>query len=139
MKYLLDTCVISELTKPVPNSDVISWLNSIDADKLFISVITIGEIQKGLSKLSDIKKKKKLTEWLNTLLDKYQDRLISIDLKVAEKWGFLLGNSEKKGVSISSIDGLLAATVYTHNLTLVTRNESDFIHVDIPVFNPWQT
>ena len=91
MKYLLDTCVISELVKPVPYIKVVDWLNETPSDALFLSVITIGEIRKGLMKLPDSKKKERLTGWLNTLLDEYNERIISIDLMVAENWGFLQG------------------------------------------------
>ncbi|MBW2651407.1 MAG: PIN domain-containing protein, partial [Deltaproteobacteria bacterium] len=87
MKYLLDTCVISELVKPSPNSMVLDWLNDIPSERLFLSVITIGEIRKGLTKLPNSKRKDRLTEWLNSLLEDYQDRIYSIDLAVAENWG----------------------------------------------------
>ena len=138
MKYLLDTCVISELVKPAPNRKVVDWLNEVSSKALFLSVITIGEIEKGLTKLPDSKKKERLTVWLNTLLNEYQERILSVDLMVAENWGVLQGNAEMAGTPMSSIDSLLAATTYTHNLTLVTRNESDFVPGITPIINPWK-
>ena len=138
MKYLLDTCVISELVKPAPNRKVIDWLNELPAKTLFLCAITIGEIKKGLTKLPDSGKKERLTLWLNTLLIEYKERIFSIDLTVCENWGVLQGNAEKAGTPMSSIDGLLAATTYTHNLTLATRNENDFTPSNIPIINPWK-
>ena len=138
MKYLLDTCVISELVKPTPNRKVVAWLNELPTEALFLCAITIGEIRKGLTKLPDSVKKERLTLWLNTLLIEYKERILSIDLAVCENWGVLQGNAEKAGTPMSSIDGLLAATTYTHNLTLATRNENDFTPSNIPIINPWK-
>jgi predicted nucleic acid-binding protein len=138
VKYLLDTCVISELVKPAPNRKVVDWLNEVSSKALFLSVITIGEIKKGLTKLPNSKKKERLTVWLNTLLNEYQERILPVDLMVAENWGVLQGNAEMAGTPMSSIDSLLAATTYTHNLTLVTRNESDFVPGITPIINPWK-
>lgn len=137
MKYLLDTCVISELVKPTPNRTVVDWLNELPSEALFLCAITIGEVRKGLTKLPDSGKKERLTLWLNTLLTEYQERILSIDLVVCENWGVLQGNAEKAGMTMPTIDSLIAATAYTHNLTLATRNESDFIPANIPIINPW--
>ncbi len=90
-------------------------------------VITIGEVRKGLTKLPNSNKKERLAVWLNTLLEEYKERILPIDLMVCENWGVLQGNAEKAGTPMSSIDSLIAATTYTHNLTLSTRNEEDFI------------
>lgn len=138
MKYLLDTCVISELVMPTPNRKVVDWLNELPSEVLFLCAITIGEVRKGLTKLPDFIKKERLTLWLNTLLEEYKERIRSIDLMVCENWGVLQGNAEKAGTPMSSIDGLIAAITYTHNLTLVTRNESDFYPSNIPIINPWK-
>ena len=138
MKYLLDTCVISELVKTSPNPIVLDWLNNTPSEGLFLSVITIGEIRKGLTKLPDSKRKNKLTEWLNTLLEDYQDRIYSIDLAVAENWGVMQGKAEKSGMPMSSMDSLIAAIAYTHNLVLVTRNTNDFKATNLPINNPWK-
>ncbi len=139
MNYLLDTCVISELVKVSPNSSVIAWLHDTPTERLYLSVITVGEIRKGLTKLHDSKRKDLLTNWLNLLLKDYQHRIFSIDLTVAENWGVIQGNAEKKGITMPSIDGLIAAIAYTHNLVLVTRNVSDFEASGLPIKNPWKT
>jgi len=138
VKYLIDTCVISELVKPVPNTRITKWLQSAPSDVLFLSVLTIGEIRKGLVKLPDSKKKEKLSLWLDTLLKDYNQRIIPIDLTVSENWGIIQGNAEKAGTPMSTIDGLIAATASTHNLILVTRNESDFAPGQISLINPWE-
>lgn len=137
MNYLLDTCVISELVKQIPDTNVVEWLNNTPAERLYLSVITIGEIRKGLTKLQDSKRKDILTNWLNTLLEDYQNRIYPVTLTVAENWGIILGNAEKKGKPMASIDSLIAAIAYTHNLIIVTRNESDFEPSNLPIQNPW--
>ena len=137
MNYLLDTCVISELVKPSPNEKVIDWIKDTPNERLFLSVITIGEIRKGLTKLPESKRKASLTDWLNTLLEDYQSRIYTIDLTVAENWGNLQGAAEAAGNPLASVDSLIAAVAYTNNLVLVTRNESDFKASNIPIFHPW--
>lgn len=137
MNYLLDTCVISELVKPVPDPRVISWMNRVSSDSLYICVITVGELRKGIVKLPESRKKTELIVWLTTLLEDYQDRVYPIDLPVAENWGIILANAEKSGTPMSSLDSLIAAVAYTNNLTLVTRNERDFEPSGIPIANPW--
>ena len=138
MKYLLDTCVISELVKPTPNRKVVDWINELPSEALFLCVITIGEVRKGLTKLPDSRKKERLTLWLNTLLIEYSERIFFIDLMVCENWGVIQGNAEKAGTPMSTIDSLIAATAYTHNLTIVSRNENDFTLSNIPIINPWK-
>jgi len=139
VKYLLDTCVISELVKPSPDPMVLDWLHDIPSERLFLSVITIGEIRKGLTRLPDSKRKDRLTEWLNSLLEDYQDRIYSIDLAVAENWGVMQSKAETSGMPMSSMDSLIAAIAYTHNLILVTRNVIDFKATNLPVNNPWES
>lgn len=138
MNYLLDTCVISELVKNSPDKNVLDWLKNTPAERLYLSVITIGEIRKGLLKLPDSKRKDLLTNWLNSLLEDYQNRILTIDLTVAENWGSIQGKAEKEGNSMPSIDSLIAAIAYTYNLVLVTRNVSDFKTCGIPIKNPWK-
>lgn len=137
MKYLLDTCAISELTKLNANSGVIEWLENTNSEDLYLSVINIGEIKKGINKLPASKKKQDLLFWLETLLEDYQNRILTVDLSVMENWSLIVANAEKKGQPIASLDGIIAAIAYTHHLTLVTRNERDFYACNIPVINPW--
>ena len=137
MNYLLDTCVISELVKPFPNKNVIEWLNNTPNERLFLSVITIGEIRKGLTKLPNSNRKDSLSNWLNTLREDYQSRIYPISLTIAENWGIIQANAEQNGSPMASIDSLIAAVAYTHNLILVTRNVSDFKASKQPIQNPW--
>jgi predicted nucleic acid-binding protein len=137
VNYLLDTCVISELVKKSPDKNVLNWLKSTPSENLYLSVITVGEIRKGLSKLPESGRKDSLTKWLNALIEDYKNRILTIDLTVAENWGNLQGKAEKEGNPMPVIDGLIAAIAYTHNLVLVTRNVSDFEPGGIPVKNPW--
>lgn len=138
MKYLVDTCVISEIVKPCPSKLLLEWLAETPSDRLYLSVLTIGEIRKGISKLPSSRKKARLSEWLNTLIEDYKDRILPVDLTVSENWGEMQSSAEKNGLPLPSIDSLIASIAKTHNLVLVTRNESDFQGCNIPLFNPWK-
>ena len=138
MNYLLDTCVMSELVKATPDENVINWINNTPDERLFLSVITIGEIRKGLTKLPDSKKKYRLTNWLNTLLENYEARIYPVDLAVAESWGTIQGKAENNGTPVASVDSLIAAVAQTHNLIIVTRNEKDFAATNVTIVNPWK-
>lgn len=137
MNYLLDTCVISELVRPIPDRNVVEWINNTPNERLFLCVITIGEIRKGLTKLPNSRRKNSLANWLNTLIEDYQDRIYSINLTIAENWGIIQAKAEQGGSPMASIDSLIAAVAYTHNLILVTRNVSDFKASEQPIQNPW--
>ena len=138
MKYLLDTCVISELVKPVPNDNVITWLSNIDESKLYISVLTFGEIEKCIEKLADGSKKKKFKLWLeDDLKQRFEGRIILIDLKVALKWGQVQAMSEQAGKALPAIDGLIAVSAIANNCIVVTRNTTDMEQSSAELFNPW--
>jgi predicted nucleic acid-binding protein len=138
LNYLLDTCVISELVRPTPDENVVNWLNQTPDERLFLSVIAIGELRKGITRLPDSNKKNRLTNWLNTLLDNYESRILPINLTVAETWGNIQAHAETNGTPLASIDSLIAAVALTHNLIIVTRNESDFAASNAPLLNPWK-
>jgi len=137
LSYLLDTCVISEIVKPSPNTNVVDWLSHTPSESLYLSVITIGEVRKGLTKLPDSKRKELLANWLDSLLRDYHNRIYPISLTVSENWGMIQGIAEKKGTPLASIDSLIAATAYTYNLVLITRNVRDFEATNLPIRNPW--
>ena len=123
MNYLLDTCVISELVKPKANPKVIEWIRNRHEQNLFLSSLTIGEIKKGVSKLSESKKKRNLMYWLeNDLLERFNQRILAIDVSVAMAWGDMHSACEKKRIQIPVTDGLIASTAMVHGMTLVTRN-----------------
>jgi toxin FitB len=138
MKYLLDTCVISEMVAKRPNSRVIAWIDSIDPETAFLSVITLGEIRKGIEKLPNSDRKAALREWLRDELPiMFSGRILSVDLKVALRWGEMAGGLESHGKRMAAIDSLIAATALYHHCRLVTRNEDDFKYADVPLLNPW--
>src|SRR5438477_8456824 len=121
MSYLLDTNVISELVKLKPEKSVVDWINTIDSSTFFISVITLGEIRKGINGIVNERRKDEIINWLEKDLPAYfEERILIIDVKVADTWGKL--QSENKAHTLPAIDGLIAATALTHNLRLVTRN-----------------
>ena len=139
MNYLLDTCVISELTKKNPNPNVIQWVAKAEESRLFISVLTIGEIYKGIAKLPKSKKKEKLYEWVKyDLKERFSERILDFDLQSAAIWGKVQAQSELSGKAMPAIDGLIAATGIAYNLTVVTRNTTDMEVSEVALFNPWE-
>ncbi|MDD2922855.1 MAG: type II toxin-antitoxin system VapC family toxin [Anaerolineales bacterium] len=139
MKYLLDTCVISELVTKHPNPQVVDFVDALDSDDVYLSVITIGEIVKGVEKLPKSKRKQELHSWLKEdLLVRFDGRIIPLDTEVLMQWGVLVGRLESTGVTLPAIDSLIAATTLTHKLTLVTRNVDDFSGTGIEIVNPWE-
>jgi len=138
VSYLLDTCVISELVKPKPNRHVVTWIRSYPEEEVYLSAITIGEIQKGISKLTESKKKGRLQHWLdNDLMARFDRRIIGIDQGVARRWGMLLAGMERTGRPIPVIDGLIAASALVYNMVVVTRNTVDMEESGVTIHNPW--
>lgn len=138
MNYLLDTCLLSELRKPIPDGGVITWLSDIEENRLFISVLTLGEIQKGITKLADGRRKHAFQHWLEReLIQRFAGRILPIDTDAALEWGLLSAIADRNGKPAPVIDGLLAVTALCHNLTLVTRNDKDFAAYPVKLLNPW--
>lgn len=138
MTFLLDTCVISELVKPRPNEYVVRWADSVDERKLFLSVLTVGELEKGITKLQESPRKASLQEWLeHDLAERFAGRILPVDAAVAVAWGRIQGEAERMGAKLPVIDSLLTATAEIHRLTLATRNIADFDRCGATVFNPW--
>ena len=138
MNYLLDTCVISELVKTKPNQAVVDWVIQQDSAKCFISSITLGEIQKGISKLAASAKKDELQTWLNQdVRERFSGSTIAIAANEALQWGELQAKAEKQGKPTPAIDSLIAATAVFHDMTLVTRNTKDMEASGVKLFNPW--
>jgi len=137
LSYLIDTNVLSELRRKEPNLGVVAWFEERPATTLYISVLTLGEIRKGIEALGKSKRKLKLLDWLETELPAFfTGRILPIDEEVADRWGRLLAAA---GRPLPAIDSLLAATALTHGLALVTRNVDDFPHPDLEIINPWET
>lgn len=138
MKYLLDTCLISELIKKEPNPAVVSWLDEQDEQKLFLSVLNLGELQKGISKLPEGTKKEELQAWVALdLVERFTGRILELDLETALCWGRLQGEAEQAGEKLPVMDSLIAATAAAHGLIVVTRNVRDIERCRVKVCNPW--
>ena len=137
--FLLDTNCISELVRPQPEPNVLNWMEAIDEATLYLSVLTLGEIRKGVAGLAPGRRRAQLETWLDTdLLTRFARRILPIDMAVANRWGLLTAEARRKGRSISSIDALLAATCLHHELTLVSRNVSDFAGTSVGLLNLWE-
>lgn len=140
MKYLLDTCVISEFVARRPNPQVVAWLDQVPESRLFLSTVTLGEIRKGIVRLPASERKLRLTAWLAQELPwRFESRILPADAEVMQAWGDLVGQAEAQGHRIPDLDAIIAATAACHHLTLVTRNEDDFLHAGIPLLNPWKS
>lgn len=139
MNYLLDTDVISELVSRRPDRKIVEWLDRLDPNTIYLSVITIGEIRKGIEKLPPSKRRDRVKEWLEgDLLIRFQERILEITTEVMLIWGELTGRLEKEGRPITAIDSLVAAIALQGNYRLVTRNEHDFQDTGVAIFNPWK-
>lgn len=134
MTFLLDTCAVSELQKGKPDQLVVSFFVAHADPDLFLSVVTMGEIRKGIFRLPEGRKRLGLEAWYGSLVSAYGDRILPIDLAVAEIWGVLSANDS----GLAPPDGLIAATALRHGLCLVTRNTRDFDRIPVPLVNPWQ-
>lgn len=137
--YLLDTNCISEVVRIHPEPRVTAWIAAADESLLYLSVLTLGEIRKGLAALSQGKRRTQLETWLDVQLRaRFSGRILSVDSNVTDRWGWLAATAKRSGKALSVVDGLLAATALHHNLTIVSRNITDFAHLHVPVLNPWQ-
>jgi toxin FitB len=138
MTYLLDTCLISELVAKRPNQKVVDWLDNQTQDSLYLSVITMGEIAKGIHKLDGSQRKDSLQIWLTQILpNRFSGRILGIEVATMLLWGELVGRLEKQGRSLPVIDSLIAAIALQNSLSLVTRNENDFAGTGVEILNPW--
>ncbi|MDZ4700416.1 MAG: type II toxin-antitoxin system VapC family toxin [Rhodothermales bacterium] len=139
MKYLLDTNVISELVTRNPERRVLEWLDSQEPNSIYLSVITLGELQKGIARLADSERKRQLELWLfDDLLYRFQSRILLLDIQSSITWGELVGRLSVEGRTLPAIDSLIAAIALQHRCTLVTRNTADFSMTDVPLLNPWE-
>ena len=139
MSWLLDTCVLSEYTKKTPAQKVIAWLDEQDELSLFISVICLGEIEKGILKLrgTDPRRSQKLTAWLGKLEQRFAGRILPLDAATLHVWAQISAHTELAGQPLPVMDSLLMATAQCHGLTIVTRNLQDFAPYP-QIFNPWE-
>jgi toxin FitB len=138
MSYLIDTCCISELVKKKPDPKVVKWFNDVDEFSVYVSVITFGELRKGIEKLPDSAKKDTLNRWIDEeMTQRFKNRILDVSMKEANEWGNVLAGAEKNGTPIPAIDALIAATARVHDLKVVTRNTKDMENSGAEWFNPW--
>lgn len=136
--FLLDTNVISEVTRPKPNANVARWLEATDESGLFLSVLTLGEIRNGVERLRLGRRRGRLEAWLQAdLRARFRGRILFIDEEIADRWGGISALAAARGRLLPVVDGLLAATALQYNLTLVTRNGSDVAGTGVITLNPW--
>lgn len=138
MSFLLDTSVVSELVRKNPHLPVLKWIGEQDETSLYLSVVTIGEIEKGIARLPASARRTRLQSWVRRdLIGRFGERLLAVDIRAATRWGMVTGDSERRGVPLPVIDSLIAATASVHGLAVVTRNVADFERCGVACVNPW--
>ena len=138
MAYLLDTNAISEVLKRDPERKVIDWLSDTEESLQFLSAFSIGELQKGISRIPDSRRKDELQDWFDQLQTRYGSRILPFTIEAAKNWGRMLAALEKIGRPLPVVDSLIAATAEAHALTVVTRNADDFAAAGVSVLNIWE-
>ncbi len=138
MSFLIDTNVVSEWLKPRPNPGVVSWLAAVDENQTFLSVVTVTELRYGIERMPPGARKKRIDDWLQQeLLARFEGRVLPVDLAIADECGRLVARCQAKGRPIEPRDAFIAATSEVYDLTLVTRNTSDFQPAVTSLFTPW--
>jgi toxin FitB len=140
VNWLLDTNVVSEWVKPRPDARVARWLAEAEEDSVYLSVITFAELRQGIEQMDRGARRQALETWLDIdLRDRFEGRILGVDLAIANAWGSLVTQSRRIGVNLGVMDAFFAATAQAHGLTIVTRNTKHFAHLGIAVVNPWNS
>jgi predicted nucleic acid-binding protein len=140
VSYLLDTCVLSELVRPAPDPGVVKWARAHDELEMYISVLTIGELTRGVEKLGKSRRKEQLRRWLeHDLSERFKGRVLPVDSSVAAAWGAMTAAAERVGVTVPAVDGLIAATAAVAGLAVVTLNVADMQATGVRLVNPWSS
>lgn len=138
--YLVDTNIPSELTREKPDARVVEFLRNVAKEEVFLSVMTIGEICKGIAALPISQRRAMLQDWLDIdVRSWFAGRIFPVTEAIAERWGNLAATAKQRGLTLAVVDGVIAATALHHDLTLVTRNAKDFDRLGIDISNPWET
>jgi toxin FitB len=139
VSVLLDTAVVSELVRKSPSAAVLKWIDGQDEALLYLSVLTIGELEKGVARLPASARRTRLLSWVRRdLVERFDGRLLPIDARTAARWGAIAGESERRGKPLPVIDCLIAATALVHGLTVATRSVTDFERCGATCVNPWE-
>jgi hypothetical protein len=137
--FLLDTCALSELVAKRPNPHAVEAIVALPRDQWFIAAATVGEIKRGIEGLDDGKRRSFLENWFNEhVCGIYLHKVIVFDVEEATTWGALVSTLRRRHLSMSVVDSQIAATALAHHLAVCTRNDSDFTHAGVRVFNPWK-
>jgi toxin FitB len=138
--FLLDTNIPSELVRTQPEPQVTAWVTAQDLDSLFLSVVSFGELRKGITIMPPGKRKAELLVWLDAdLPELFSGRVLPMTQAIAERWGVLEGQRQLMGRPLNVPDAQIAATALEHDLTVVTRNMKDFEDLGVTILNPWKT
>lgn len=137
MAYLIDTCALSEFTKPQPSAAVVSWFTAVVDGTDFISVLTLGELEKGIARLRPSKRRTAFERWLAEIRVRFAERVLPVDGPVAIEWGRMSARAELAGNPLPVVDALLAATAIVHGLSVVTRNSADIARTGARIVDPW--
>jgi len=138
MSYLIDTCVVSELRKPIPQDSVLAWFQACDEKEIYISALSLGELRFGISILPGGKKRNDLLVWFNELIEAFSGMILPVTEGISIIWGNMRARAKKNGLTLPVVDGLIAATAEAHQMILVTRNTDDVETTGISILNPWQ-
>lgn len=138
MKYLIDTCVLSELVKPQPEPAVLDWINARVETELFVAAMSMAELQRGVARLPASRRKIELADWIGQLHAGFAGRVLPFTAETASYWGEMCARAEAGGRTLAAFDSVIAATALEHGLALVTRNEADFVAAPVVVINPWK-
>ena len=138
MNYLLDTCLVSELIKRRPEPQVVDWVRQQPEDRLYLSVVTLGELQRGIARLEDAQRAKKLQAWFDDdLLERFAGRVLDVTPAVARIWGRIQGEAERSGRTLPVVDSLIVSTAFDLGAPVVTRNVDDMAPSGVEIVNPW--
>lgn len=138
MKYLLDTCVLSEFVKPKPEPKVLAWINARAETDLYVAAMSMAELQRGVARLAASRRKRELAAWLGQLQAGFAERVLSFTHETATYWGEMCARVEAGGRTMAAFDSIIAATAIEHGLAMVTRNDRDFAMAPLVVINPWE-
>ena len=139
MKYLLDTCLLSELVRPAPHPAVLGWMGERASADLFVSALTLAELERGIVRLPPSRRQSELTTWLASVQAGFGQRTLAFTRNTAGYWARLCAQAEAAGKPMAAFDSLIAATALEHGLAVVTRNVSDFASAPVVLVNPWDT
>lgn len=139
MNIVIDTNVLSEMSRTAPDANVLRWLAELDEDRAFVSVVTLGELRRGVLLLDPGRRRDALTEWLShEMLDRFAGRVLPVDAAAAEAWAELMAESKRNGLQPSPLDGFIAASALSRGMALATRNVRDFVAFGVELVNPWE-